>query len=85
MTKEKCVPVTPVRIALGPHPVLAGYPGKRRADDASEPVYAPDGCTIYYGGAWGHDSGDWIEHSDLFRIPHDRVREPRHTNVGTRL
>src|SRR5437867_9513208 len=28
------------RIALGPHPVLAGYPGKRRADDASEPVYA---------------------------------------------
>ncbi len=28
------------RIALGPHPVLAGYPGKRRAADASEPVYA---------------------------------------------
>jgi hypothetical protein len=28
------------RIALGAHPVLAGYPGKRRADDASEPVYA---------------------------------------------
>jgi neutral ceramidase len=28
------------RIALGPRPVLAGYPGKRRAVDASEPVYA---------------------------------------------
>src|SRR5207248_1988449 len=28
------------RIALGPNPVLAGYPGKRRADDATEPVYA---------------------------------------------
>jgi hypothetical protein len=28
------------RIALGAHPILAGYPGKRRAADASEPVYA---------------------------------------------
>src|SRR5439155_322925 len=28
------------RIALGPNPILGGYPGKRRADDASEPVYA---------------------------------------------
>ena len=28
------------RIALGPDPVLAGYPGKRRAVDVSEPVYA---------------------------------------------
>jgi len=28
------------RIALGPHPILAGYPGRRRAEDASEPVYA---------------------------------------------
>jgi hypothetical protein len=28
------------RIALGEHPILAGYPGKRRAADASEPVYA---------------------------------------------
>jgi hypothetical protein len=28
------------RIALGAHPVLGGYPGKRRAADASEPVYA---------------------------------------------
>ena len=28
------------RIVLGPHPELAGYPGQRRADDASEPVYA---------------------------------------------
>ena len=28
------------RIALGPHPVLAGYPGWRRASDAAEPVYA---------------------------------------------
>src|SRR5207253_8104541 len=29
-----------VRIALGPNPILGGYPGRRRADDASEPVYA---------------------------------------------
>ena len=28
------------RIALGPHPILAGYPGRRRAADAGEPVYA---------------------------------------------
>ena len=28
------------RIALGPHPILAGYPGLRRAADAGEPVYA---------------------------------------------
>ena len=28
------------RIALGPNPILAGYPGKRRATDASEPVHA---------------------------------------------
>src|SRR5262249_14358601 len=28
------------RIALGPNPVLAGYPGKRRAADTSEAVYA---------------------------------------------
>jgi len=28
------------RIALGPRPILAGYPGRRRAADASEPVYA---------------------------------------------
>jgi hypothetical protein len=28
------------RIALGPHPLLAGYPGRRRASDASEPVHA---------------------------------------------
>ncbi len=28
------------RIRLGPHPVLAGYPGWRRAADAGEPVYA---------------------------------------------
>jgi neutral/alkaline ceramidase-like enzyme len=28
------------RIPLGPRPILAGYPGKRRAQDTSEPVYA---------------------------------------------
>jgi neutral ceramidase len=28
------------RIALGPDPILAGYPGKRRATDATEPVHA---------------------------------------------
>ncbi|MGZ6125727.1 MAG: hypothetical protein ACXWLR_12255 [Myxococcales bacterium] len=28
------------RIPLGPHPILAGYPGRRRAAEASEPVYA---------------------------------------------
>jgi hypothetical protein len=28
------------RIALGSHPILAGYPGRRRAVDATEPVYA---------------------------------------------
>jgi neutral ceramidase len=28
------------RIALGPHPILGGYPGRRRAEDGSEPVHA---------------------------------------------
>jgi TolB protein len=31
-------------------------------------VYSADGSRIFYGGAWGKATEDWIQHSDLFRI-----------------
>jgi Tol biopolymer transport system component len=52
--------------------------------DASEPVYSPDGRTIYYGGAWGREADDWIEHSDLFRIPARGGKPVRLTHLSAK-
>jgi TolB protein len=52
--------------------------------DASEPVYSRDGRAIYYGGAWGREADDWIEHSDLFGIPARGGKPTRLTHLSAK-